>query len=231
MGSDNRKTDEEQPIITNQILCGEVSPRSGKECRIPLRGGKCMTHNPKLKKRNRKVARAFKRKDPDGFKKQRSQAGKQGFKRAVAAHGYEFIDSKARWYRQHHPSEPERWMIGLLKELNAPAYEREYDVGKRCSADFAWPATNHRAIIEVNGHQSKPSFGEKTSRLDRQMKKIERLQDEGWLVLIVNTLGDREACAVQVRDFLEQTGVLGSSPVTPNTEPEPDEFYVALVRQ
>jgi hypothetical protein len=157
-----------------------------------------MTHDcGSLSKRNRAVARSFKERDPDGFFRQRSTAGKLGFQATGGMHGWQKAHEKARQYRLENPSEPERWMMGVLSEAGFTDYEREYPLHGGYSLDFVLDGV---VAIEVNGHQHKPSFGEGAPRAQGQREKIARF---GGPVFIADATGDRELVACEVLEFLK----------------------------
>lgn len=146
---------------------------------------KCPTHSPKvnLKERNSKVAKAFKINNPNGFTAQRSHAGHNGFLATGANKGWEKANEKARQWRMEHPSQPEREVIKILQSLSY-WFEREALIFDNCPVDFL---LKNNLVIEVNGHQFKPSFGEVDSREEKQVKKIRRLQEAGYQVLVLDS--------------------------------------------
>lgn len=167
--------------------CGEITgrrTRRGALCKIPLRGGKCMTHDANLSKRNSAVARSFQRNSPVAFRRQRSQAGKLGFKATGGKHGWYKVNEAAAQWRRENPSGPEREMIRVLDLLGFGEWEREYMLPDGHSIDFARP--DKKVGIEVNGHQSKPSFGEDVARIDKQHEKIKALVEDGWKIIVVD---------------------------------------------
>lgn len=149
----------------------------GTPCRMPLRKGKCLIHNTDLSKRNRKVARAFKRNHPEAFSLQRKKAGHNGFVATGGIKGWEWVNEKARQWRLKHPSQPEQVIIDRLAQEGLNHYEREYPVGNS-SLDFAW--ANARYAIECEFHPN--NFGDETRKV-KQDEKIARLIAEGWTVL------------------------------------------------
>lgn len=178
--------------------CGRMTKR-GTKCRLTLNGGKCPTHDVDLSKRNARVAKAFKKHDADGFRAQRSAAGKRGFAATWAMLGWEKANELAREWRIKHPSEPERWAIGVLEAAGLNHYEREYPCLGASAIDIAWP--EQHMGIEVNGHQARPAFGETEPRAERHAAKVERLSAEGWNVLVVDATNDRAAGAQDIIAF------------------------------
>jgi hypothetical protein len=136
--------------------------KHGTPCQLTLNGGRCPTHDVDLSKRNSRVARAFKKNSPDRFQAQRSAAGKCGFKATGEMLGWDKANELAREWRIKHPSEPERWAIGVLAAAGLNHYEREYPVLGRSALDIAWPEAMR--AIEINGHQGKAAFGETEPR-------------------------------------------------------------------
>ncbi len=176
-------------------------PTQHGPCQIPLRGGKCMTHDSDLSQRNRGVAQSFKTKRPTAFYDQRVYAGKRGWQVTLTRHGLDAATrATARW-RMQHPSEPERWIKQLLDAHGFTSYDREHGVGLGRTVDFAF--VEERIAIEVNGHQSKSSFGESAPRAPKQSQKIRDLQKEGWTVYVVNALADRSDEQQRLLEFLK----------------------------
>ncbi len=161
-----------------------------------------MTHDSDLSQRNRAVAQSFKAKHPTAFYDQRVSAGKRGWQVTLARHGLDAVTrATARW-RIEHPSEPERWIKQLLDRHGYTHYDREHGVGFGRTVDFAF--AEERIVIEVNGHQSKPSFGETEPRAPKQSQKLRDLQKEGWTVYVVNTLADRGDEQQRLLEFLQR---------------------------
>lgn len=183
--------------------CGKPTKR-GTPCQCPLNGGKCPTHDADLSARNSAVAAAFARRDPAAFIAQRRAAGKRGFAATGAAQGWEKANDKAREWRIAHPSGPEQWAIDVLAQAGINHYQREYPVLDGSALDIAWPEA--RCAIEINGHQSKPAFGEPCARSERHADKVAALQSDGWQVLVIDiTGGYTPAAAEQLVQFARQT--------------------------
>ncbi len=176
-------------------------PTKHGPCQIPLRGGKCMTHDSDLSNRNRAVAQSFKAKRPTAFYDQRVYAGKRGWQVTLTRHGLDRAVAAFNRWRLQHPSEPERWIKQLLDENNYTHYDREHAVGFGRTVDFAFVA--ERIAIEVNGHQSKPSFGESEPRANRQSQKLHDLEKDGWTVYVVNALAERSEEQRRLLEFLK----------------------------
>ena len=182
-------------------LCGRTT-KGGTPCKIPLRGGRCMTHDSDLSARNKAVAAAFKANDPGGFVAQRSAAGKLGFQATGGMLGWEKANEFARRWRLDNPSGPEQRIIEILARLGFADYEREYSLPDGKSIDFAWPV--YRIAIEVNGHQHKASFGEGEPREAGQQEKITALIEDGWKVVILDVASGEipESKVEKLREFL-----------------------------
>lgn len=141
---------------------------------------KCPTHSSKvdLSKRNKKVAAAFKKKDPEGFRKQRSEAGKKGYEETMKRHGRQVALEAIREHQLANPSGPERYLIGLL-DFYCARYERQVIIG-----DYLCDFVIGKTIAEVDGHRFKASFGEEEPR-GIKSEKIEALNNAGYDVLII----------------------------------------------
>lgn len=161
-------------------LCGKLTKKK-KPCAIPLRGGKCVTHDADLSARNKRVAQAFATNHPAAFTAQRRRAGHFGFVATGGKHGWEAMNEKARQYRLNHPSQPERDLIEAFSEQSINHYERELVVTPDgTTIDFGWSAA--RRGIEVEGHRA-GGFGDPETRRAKQDRKVARLEAEGWLIL------------------------------------------------
>jgi|GEM_PF-4773737 len=197
-------------IRDGKILCGKPTRRGGL-CQLPLRGGKCPTHDSDLSSRNQKVSAAWRANNPDGFVAQRKTSGRAGFEK-VGGEAWRLQQSeKARQWRLAHPSEPERWIIDVLLEHLAldVSYDREYVIdGDERAVDFAFP--EQRCVIEVLGHQYKASFGESAARMTRVEAKIAWLESLDWKVHVVDASqnADRDAEKRRLLSFLSQHGLL-----------------------
>ncbi len=176
-------------------------PTKHGPCQIPLRGGKCMTHDSDLSQRNRAVAQSFKTKRPTAFYAQRVYAGKRGWQVTLTRHGLDVVTRATAHWRIEHPSEPERWIKQLLDRHGYTHYDREHGVGFGRTVDFAF--VEERIAIEVNGHQSKPSFGEREPRAVRQSQKLRDLEKAGWTVYVVDALADRSQEQERLLEFLK----------------------------
>lgn len=176
--------------------CGKPT-KKGKPCRLYLLGGKCPTHDVDLTARNSAVVQSFKRNHPQRFKRQRQDAGRKGWQATVTAHGIEKAAERFAAWRIEHPSEPEQWCAGILDELNFK-YGREYQEGNYF-IDFI---LDGKIAIEVNGHQSKPSFGESEPRQNAHDEKVAFLEARGWRVIVLNVLDNRERERERLVQFL-----------------------------
>ena len=142
-------------------------------------------------------------------------SGHKGFIATGGKIGWKRANRKAADWRIAHPSEPERWALSVLESAGLNHFVREHEPFKsNCkTVDIAWP--DEKVCIEVNGHQSKPSFGETTPRVDKQAIKIRGLRRAGWKVLVVDATGDREQAAAQLIEFVKRN--------TKQQTPEQDE--------
>lgn len=160
-------------------LCGRATKNG--TCKIPLSGGRCMTHDSNLSKRNRKVARSFKKNNPEAFAEQRSQAGKKGYIATGGRLGWEIANEKARQYRLAHPSKPEQTMIDEFSLQGINHYQRELIVDTDgTTVDFGW--TSARCAIEIEGYRV-GGFGNPEARRAKQDAKVIGLEQLGWTVL------------------------------------------------
>lgn len=186
-------------------LCGRPTKRGTPCARTLNPNGLCPVHNCDLSARNAAVAAAFRARDPEAFKQQRSAAGRKGYLATGARQGWERANEYARQHRLKHPSAPEQWALDVLADAGLNHYTREYPLDGGQSIDLAWP--DARLAVEVNGHQHKPSFGEESPRAAKQARKVAALEAEGWRVLVIDATGDRDAAAQQLIQFARQVGV------------------------
>lgn len=187
------------------VTCG-VLTRKGSPCALPLRGGKCPTHSCNLRKRNRKILRGWRKRDPEAFRAQRVAAGKLGYQVTKERHG-DLASQKAADWRAEHPSAPEVWMRQYLTSLGI-SFQVEVAVAQYY-IDFVLPDDEIRGCgraIEMNGHQSKPSFGERFARAgeERMLTKLEWLRNEGnYDVFVFDWLSEREAEVKRLDEWLK----------------------------
>lgn len=112
-----------------------------------------------------------------------AQNGRKGYRATVAKYGRFFAIEKLQKYRLDHPSKLEQALIDLLREMDAPAYEREFLIQAddvMLLVDFAWPG--RRLAVEVNGELHE-KFEHKRKR---DWAKAAVLEAEGWRLLILN---------------------------------------------
>lgn len=183
-------------------LCGKPTRRG--VCHIPLRGGKCPTHDaPNLAARNRKVARAFKKNNLEAFTAQQRAAGHLGYVATGGKHGWQRANQLAIAYRQKHRSPPERWCEGVVSDAGYTTFVTEHQIDEDArTLDLAF--VPEKVCIEVNGHQDKPAFGETESRAAKHARKVAWLESLGWKVLVVHPNADREAEAKRILAWLAQ---------------------------
>lgn len=179
--------------------CGRPT-RAGHPCRIALKAGRCATHDADLKKRNRKVRRAFARNDPAAYAAHQRQAGRRGFD-VTSASNRPYALERARQWRLEHPTEPERWALGVLAARGLNHFEREHVAGD-WTLDLAWPA--HKLAVEVDGRPNDDFLADRQHRLERQARKLDELAAAGWNVLTVDAGGDREIEAARLVEFAEK---------------------------
>ena len=194
-------------MTTKRQRCGKPT-RNGTPCKLLLSGGKCPTHDCDLSARNEKVNAAFRRNHPVAFYRQRSKAGKAGFKATLNSKGMsKAVELLAEW-RISNPSGPERAVIEFFEKRKVNGYVREFMPvdGRQYSVDFAW--IKHKLILEVNGHQSKPSFGEDTPRQDAFDEKRTLLESCGWTVEVLNVL-DVDDPDEWLDEFVERRNLKG----------------------
>lgn len=128
--------------------------------------------------------------------------GHKGFIACGGAKGWAKANAHAAQWRIAHPSEPERWALDLLTSRNLNHFKREYAVDEDGhTVDLAWP--DRKVAVEINGHQSKPSFGESEPRLSNQQRKIESMIEQGWTVIVIDATADRQSEAERLLDFLK----------------------------
>ncbi len=183
--------------------CGRPT-RAGHPCRIALKAGRCATHDADLKKRNRKVRRAFAHNDPAGFAAHQRQAAKAGFAATAHNHDWAKAHEKARQWRIKHPSQPEQWALGVLASRGLSHFEREWQFGDdgRYTLDLAWP--EYKLGVEVDGHPRDWNPALLSDRRRRQARKIASLESQGWTVLTIDAAGDRETEATRLIAFAEK---------------------------
>lgn len=180
-------------------LCSRPT-RKGTPCRLPLNGGRCATHDCDLAARNAHVRASFAAKHPHEYAAHQVKAGKAGYQAAGARHGWEKVIERARLWRIEHPSEPERWAIGVLAEAGINHYQREYPVlDGSYSVDFAWP--DSRRAIEIDGHPSRASADEQVRRQERTAHKRNELTADGWAMLWIDATRNRDGGAALIIDF------------------------------
>ena len=187
-----------------KVLCGRTT-RKGM-CNIPLRAGKCFVHDlTDLKKRNRKVARAFRKHNPEAFTAQRRAAGHRGYLATGGSNGWERANQFAINWRTKHRSEPERWTEQIIRAAGYTGFVLEYQIdGDPRTLDFAFVADH--VCVETNGHQDKCAFGETESRAAKHAAKIAWLEALGWKVHVVHASAgaDRNAEQTRLLAFLSQ---------------------------
>lgn len=183
------------------VLCNRQTRRG--TCHIPLRGGKCMTHDTDLAARNRKVVAAAKANDPARFLEQRAYAGHLGYVATGGKHGWEKANRYAIEHRKAHRSGPELWCEQVLTEAGYLGFVREHQVDNDPrTIDLAFEGP--RVAIEINGHQDKPAFGETVSRAAKHAAKVAWLESLGWRVFVVHPNDDRQQEAARLLEWLEQ---------------------------
>lgn len=182
--------------------CGKPT-KSGEPCKLTLHGGKCPTHDCDLSARNSRVAQAFKAEHPRRFTRQRRAAGHNGFVATGGKLGWAKANEAARLWRLEHPSGPEQWVIGILAAAGLVGFEREADVlGDGRPVDFAF--REWQIVIECNGHQDKPSFGEPRARFEKHQKKMADLYTAGWRAFVVNARREHSTEAAQLVAWLHR---------------------------
>jgi hypothetical protein len=103
--------------MTNVVEAGRCGrpTRKGTSCRLPLKGGKCPTHDCDLSHRNSEVRAAFEANDPDAYHRHQRRAGASGFAKLTAGNPGKAAEILAE-FRRKNPSTPERivneWLRG-----------------------------------------------------------------------------------------------------------------------
>lgn len=148
--------------------------------------GRCPTHDVDLSARNSKVNLAALRNDPEGFRAK----CRRGYQTTLKKYGPDKVWQKLREYQLSHPSLPERTAIELFDQMKLH-YDRivsPWDSGH--SVDFVIRSNgcllSKPLAVEVNGHQWKPSFGEDSARAEKQQNKLDRLEADGYAVLVLD---------------------------------------------
>ncbi len=120
-------------------------------------------------------------------------AGRHGYQATAERYGREFASDLLATHRREQPTRPEREMVGLLKELGAEEgrdYQREYKVSPGMYADFAIP--DRKLAIEVHGGAHQAAFFLEKGMEERESRRTETYDREGWAVQIVTDRDLRE---------------------------------------
>ncbi len=122
-----------------------------------------------------------------------SAAGKLGFATTTERHESEFAwDRAADKGRAHldRISRDEKQVMALLGDLGHDYrnhYTREHKVAPRTHVDFAWPLPLKRCIEVYGGVHFGPLFDRDGLRAAADARKITRVQDAGWQVLVLTS--------------------------------------------
>lgn len=186
-------------------LCGRPTRRG--TCQIPLRGGKCVTHDADLAARNANVARSFQSKNPDAFRSQRADAGRLGFAAAGGRIWLAEQTEKARLYRFDHPSAYEQTVAEILAETLTLEHEYDREViidGDSRAVDFViYRDRVPVCAIEVTESETRATWG----RDEKLKTKI------AWLETFMPTFvfygaADLGAELARLGEFLTARGVV-----------------------
>ncbi len=132
--------------------------------------------------------------------------GHKGAMAMIQKHGYGKLYRLCRDWRLRHPSSHEQQVMDILCTLGLEPgrdYDREYEVAKFLSVDFAFPASFQ--AIEINGKvHYDPSFDDPRrpgTRAANDADKLARLERLGWRVLVIDYRDMRRADQL-VKEFI-----------------------------
>lgn len=135
------------------------------------------------------------------------EAGKQGYLVTAERYGRDYAADLLATHRRETPTRPEREMVGLLADLGKQEgrdYQREHKVAPGVYADFAVP--ERKLAIEVHGSAHFAAFFHERGMPQREERRTETYQREGWTVRVVTDRDLREGLndtAARLRDLLD----------------------------
>ena len=186
------------------MKCGESTGRTTKRgslCGCEMHGGKCPVHDSNLSERNRKVAIAAAQSEER--RKQLSEAGKKGWKAALATgRDYHQMIQRLAKSMKDRPSKPEIWLNEQLERMGLEYDTQGVIAGNERS--YIVDVVGSGWAIEIDGWRTydKP-FGrtDQSHAIADLNQKLDYLRRNGYRTLYLNARDGESANREKLRDF------------------------------